>query len=110
MLSQAGLPCTGFKVVPKDQRGTMQLGDPLDYAKCDLDGEGIVIQVWKDEGQLENWEGALNDMVCAVGKAFGVVNLDWVRGDLWTIVNISQTLADKIGAATGATPVHVKCE
>lgn len=106
LLSQAGLVCTP---VPTSKRA-MGSESAVDFEECEVDGEKININVWKDEGQVENWEGFTKQVGCTMGKQFGVVNLDWVRGDLWTIDDVTQTLADKIGAATGATPVHIKCE
>lgn len=109
LLAKGGLPCTNVETVTRDKRA-MGSENAADFERCEVDGEKVNINVWKDSGQLENWEGFTKQVGCAMGKQFGVTNLDWVRGDLWSIDSISQTLADKIGAATGATPVHIKCE
>lgn len=109
LLSQAGLSCTSYETVPKEERRAPVEG-AVDYAHCELDGEQTKVAVWKDEGQIENFGAYVKSVGCSIGKVAGKTNFDYVQGDLWTISNVTQTLADKISAATGATPVHIKCE
>lgn len=109
MLTQAGVGCTSFKTVPKERR-QMGYDNAADFESCEIDGEDVNIAVWKDEAQQENWQGFTKQFGCGMGKAFGVTNIAYVNGNLWTVSELSQTVTDKIAAATGAEPVHIKCE
>lgn len=65
--------------------------------------------IWKDKGQKENRIGLSKKMGCEMGKSFGFSSYDFVDGGLWTVSEISETLAKKISDAIGGKATHVDC-
>jgi hypothetical protein len=107
-LRSGGLECTNFRETQNDERelgteGAITVGD------CDVDNETIEIVIWKDAGQIRNWEGLGKSLGCSFAKAFGVSEYDYVVGGNWTISNASQTLSDQLASASGGTAKHIKC-
>jgi hypothetical protein len=80
-----------------------------DVGRCDLENENIIMAIWKDKGQKQNWIGMGEKIGCEMGKAFGVSSFDFVDGGLWTVSNTSETLAKKISDAIGGKTTHVDC-
>ena len=108
-LDSAGLTCNGLKsIAVKDREWGTE--SAVDVGRCDIEGEKTEIDVFKDNGQRENWEGMQKQVGCMAGKAFGISSFDYVNGGLWTISPRTQTLANKIADALGGQAVHVKCE
>jgi hypothetical protein len=107
-LKKAGLACTGYKpVATKDREWGME--GASDVGDCDLENENIRMVVWKDKGQKDNWVGMGKTMLCGTGKALGISSVDYVDGGLWTVSDVTQTLAKKISDAIGGMPEHVAC-
>lgn len=107
-LGRAGLRCTGYKPVAKDDRqwGTESAAD---VGECELENEDIQLIVWKDNGQSRNWSGMVKAVGCTAGKVIGKSSFDYVDGGLWTVFNTSQTLAKKVSDAIGGKPEHIDC-
>jgi hypothetical protein len=107
--NEAGLTCTGYKVVAKDDRDIYE-HNAADVGRCELDGETPTLLIFKDHGQMENWAGMNKQMGCTMGKAFGFMNYDYVSGSKWAVSGTTETLANKIADAIGGRAVHVDCE
>ena len=108
-LTDAQLPCTGYKTTPKADWGMGQEG-AIEVGECDLEGESIELTIWKDSAQRKNYEGLGKTLGCAFGKAFGISSFDYVNGGLWTIGNATETLSKQIAEQIGAEAVHHNCE
>jgi hypothetical protein len=102
-LDEAGLTCTGYQTVPKEDR-EWGMESAADVGKCELDNETPTLVVGKDIGQKDNWAGMSKQMGCTMGKAFGVSSFDYVSGNRWTVSDTSPTLANKIADAIGGRP------
>jgi hypothetical protein len=108
-LNKAGLVCTGYEPVAKEDRD-WGATSAADVGKCDIENETIKMVIWKDEGQKENWVGLAKKVGCALGGSFlGVSSFDFVDGGLWTVSEMTQTLAKKISDAIGGKAIHVDC-
>jgi hypothetical protein len=107
-LTAAGLNCTGYAVVPKEDR---ELGQEsaVSVGTCELDGESVQLVVWKDNGQRDNFSGLAKSIGCEFAKAFGIQSLDWVDGDKWQITGTSQTLASQVSKDFDGKARNVKC-
>lgn len=81
-----------------------------DVGRCKVENEKIVIIIWKDNGQRENWIGTGKKTACELGKSFSISSWDFVDGGLWTVSDTSKTLAKKISDAIGGKDTHVDCE
>lgn len=69
-LDKAGISYTGYQSIPTSDRvwGTESAAD---VGRCKVENEKIVIIIWKDNGQRENWIGMGKKMGCQLGKSFG---------------------------------------
>lgn len=83
-LDKAGLSCTDYKSIPTGDRewGTESAAD---VGRCKVENEKIVIIIWKDNGQRENWIGTGKKTACELGKSFSISPWDFVDGGLWTV-------------------------
>lgn len=95
------------QVVKEDRKLGMQ--SAADVGRCDLENENIIMAIWKDKGQKQNWIGMAEKIGCEMGKAFGVSSFDFVDSGRWTVSNTSETLAKKISDAIGGKATHVDC-
>jgi hypothetical protein len=78
-LDKAGLSCTDYQSIPTGDRvwGTESAAD---VGRCKVENEKIVIIIWKDNGQRENWIGTGKKMGCELGKSFGISSWNFVDG------------------------------
>ena len=109
-LNDAGLTCSGYETVAKDDRkwGTE---NAVGVAHCEVDGEDIEIDQWKDNGQKENYVGFIKKLGCTVGTSLtGKTNYNMVDGGLWSVITDSQTLAEEISDALGGEPIRIECD
>lgn len=81
----------------------------VDVGACILEGDTISMIIWKDTAQKKNWVGLGKKVGCEMGKNFGILSYDYVDGGLWTITDVTQTLANKISDAIGGKASHVEC-
>jgi hypothetical protein len=107
-LNAAGLPCTDYKAIAKDDR-EMGQENALDVGECDVEGETVQLIVWKDNGQRDNFTGMGKTLGCTMGEAFGVTTFDFVDGDKWQVTGTSETLSNKIADKLEGEAVHIKC-
>ncbi len=108
-LSNAGLACTDYETGRSEGKREYFTEDAADEGSCKLESESILMVVWKDNGQRDNWEGVIKNTGCRMGKTFGTSTIDYVQGDRWTVTDVSQTLATKISNAIGGKPEHIVC-
>jgi hypothetical protein len=106
-LANASLTCSNYETKASGDR-EWWTEDAADESRCKVENEDIVIIVWKDNGQRDNWAGITKNMGCMMNKAFGVSTVDYVFGDHWTIADVSQTLAKKI-SVIGGKAEHIVC-
>jgi len=108
-LTSDGLNCTNLEPIAKDDRELGQEG-ALDVADCELDGETMNIAIWKDLGQKKNYLGMAKTIGCEFGKSFGISEIDFVDGGLWTMGEISQTLSEKIASKFEGKVTQFNCD
>ena len=104
-----GLDCTGVEPIVKGDREWGQ-ESALDVADCELEGETMNITIWKDSGQKKNWVGMGKSIGCEFAKAFGITEIDYVDGGLWTLGGVSNTLAEKIAAEFEGKAIQINCD
>ena len=107
-MTAAGFSCTQYTPTAKADR---ELGQESanEVGGCELEGESIDITLWKDSGQLKNWEGMGKSIGCKMGEAFGITEFDYLKGDAWSVSGTSKTLTEKLAAKIGGDAIHIKC-
>lgn len=107
-MTAAGFSCTQYTPTAKADR---ELGQESanEVGGCELEGESIDITLWKDSGQLKNWEGMGKSIGCKMGEAFGITEFDYLKGDAWSVSGTSKTLAEKLAAKIGGDAIHIEC-
>jgi hypothetical protein len=107
-MTAAGFSCTQYTPTAKADR---ELGQESanEVGGCELEGESIDITLWKDSGQLKNWEGMGKSIGCKMGEAFGITEFDYLKGDAWSVSGTSKTLTEKLAARIGGDAIHIKC-
>jgi hypothetical protein len=92
--------------------GASDLKSAADLGGRQVENEDLLLIIWKDNGQRDNWSGTMKTLGC---KFTGMSTFDYVDGDRWTITGAngggqpSQTLAKKISDAIGGKPEHIVC-
>ena len=109
-LNKAGLTCSGYEAIAKDDRNFAEQGTANDVGRCTMDGESVDLITFKDKGKEDNWLSMSKQMGCGMGGAFGVTNMHFVRGNNWGVAEGSQTISDKIAETIGGEAVHVDCK
>ena len=107
-MTAAGFSCTQYTPTAKADR---ELGQESanEVGGCELEGESIDITLWKDSGQLKNWEGMGKSIGCKMGEAFGITEFDYLKGDAWSVSGTSKTLTEKLAAKIGGDAIHIEC-
>ena len=103
-----GVVCADYKGTAVADRD-IYTQSAVDVASCDIEGENIEFEVWKDNGQRDNFTGMIKGMGCTMAKGFGISSFDYVKGDKWTIGGGTQTLTEKLAKTLDAEAVHIKC-
>jgi len=107
-MTAAGLSCTEYEPTAKADREWGQ-ESANEVGGCELEGESIDITLWKDSGQLKNWEGMGKTIGCSMGESFGITEFDYLKGGTWSISGTSKTLAEKLATKIGGNAIHIKC-
>ena len=95
-LNKAGLTYPGYKPVVKEDR-KLGMRSAADVGRCDLENENIIMAIWKDKGQKQNWIGMAEKIGCEMGKAFGVSSFDFVDSGRWTCRSAKPIGSPRIG-------------
>jgi len=111
-LNAAQVACVGYEQKPDGIEDAETLGlSSVDSGKCEIDGDRIELDIWKDSEQVKVFLLILKTAGCALGEALGeektANEAALVDGGVWTISGVSETLAKEIAEKMDAKAVKL---